>query len=92
MIWDGEVVSLSHGCNRSLKGGDFLVLQNGLFHGRILEILIVPLMKHSSFLNVFMTRGRNNFHDVGFTFKNPEIVFLPDVPDKKSWDKFPYSI
>ena len=54
-----------------------------------LKVSIVPVVQHISFLDVPLIGGPNNFNGSGFIFKKIEVVFLPDVPDDKSWDTLP---
>ena len=49
-------------------------------------------MQHSSFLDVLLTGGPNNFNGSGFIFKNPKVTFLPNVPDEEPREELPKSV
>ena len=44
----------------------------------------MPAGKHCGLLDALLTLDPKFFHGISSAFKNPNIVFLPNVPNEKS--------
>ena len=68
------------------------MIENALFLGVGLKILFLLARKQSGLLDALLNLNPNGFHNINFSFKNPEILLFPNAPNEEARNEFPDSI